>query len=100
MAARSKPAGSSHSRRRLYPQVGVAALLLLERFGVTAECPEEQTCCGQPMANSGCSPPPFRPRASSSQTVFEQAAAVSRGAEQALRRVDLQIEHRRVGKTA
>jgi L-lactate dehydrogenase complex protein LldE len=39
---------------QLYPNVGLAALTLLERYGVEAEYPEEQTCCGQPMANSGC----------------------------------------------
>jgi L-lactate dehydrogenase complex protein LldE len=39
---------------QLYPEVGLATVELLERFGVHAEYPEEQTCCGQPMANSGC----------------------------------------------
>jgi L-lactate dehydrogenase complex protein LldE len=39
---------------QLYPKVGLATVELLERFGVHAEYPEEQTCCGQPMANSGC----------------------------------------------
>jgi L-lactate dehydrogenase complex protein LldE len=39
---------------QLYPQVGMATLRLLERHGVRVEFPEEQTCCGQPMANSGC----------------------------------------------
>jgi L-lactate dehydrogenase complex protein LldE len=37
----------------LYPEVGIAALELLERPGVV-HYPFEQTCCGQPMANSGC----------------------------------------------
>lgn len=37
-----------------YPQVAVATLRVLERHGVRVEFPEEQTCCGQPMANSGC----------------------------------------------
>lgn len=37
-----------------YPQVGIATLELLERLGVEVEYPFEQTCCGQPMANSGC----------------------------------------------
>jgi len=40
---------------QLYPQVGMATLRLLERHGVRAEYPEDQTCCGQPMANAGCS---------------------------------------------
>jgi L-lactate dehydrogenase complex protein LldE len=39
---------------QFYPQVGLATLDLLERFGVRAGFPEAQTCCGQPMANSGC----------------------------------------------
>lgn len=39
---------------QLYPQVGLAALELLERHGVRPEFPEAQTCCGQPMANTGC----------------------------------------------
>jgi L-lactate dehydrogenase complex protein LldE len=39
---------------QLYPQVAMATLRVLERHGVRVEFPEEQTCCGQPMANSGC----------------------------------------------
>ena len=39
---------------QLYPDVGVATWRLLERHGVRVEYPEAQTCCGQPMANSGC----------------------------------------------
>ena len=38
---------------QLYPQVGMATAKLLERFGVTVRFPEAQTCCAQPMANSG-----------------------------------------------
>jgi L-lactate dehydrogenase complex protein LldE len=37
-----------------YPEIGVASLELLERLGVEVRYPLEQTCCGQPMANSGC----------------------------------------------
>src|SRR5438045_8858962 len=37
-----------------FPEVGVATLQLLERLGCSVEYPLEQTCCGQPMANSGC----------------------------------------------
>src|ERR1700722_20152423 len=37
-----------------YPQVGIATLELLERLGIDVAYPKEQTCCGQPMANSGC----------------------------------------------
>ena len=36
-----------------YPQVGVAPLELLEKLGVEVDHPLDQTCCGQPMANSG-----------------------------------------------
>jgi L-lactate dehydrogenase complex protein LldE len=38
----------------LFPEVGIATLELLERLGVKVEYPLDQTCCGQPMANSGC----------------------------------------------
>jgi len=37
-----------------FPEVGVATLELLERFDVDVVYPLNQTCCGQPMANSGC----------------------------------------------
>ena len=37
-----------------YPEVGVATLELLERFGLDVHYPRNQTCCGQPMVNSGC----------------------------------------------
>lgn len=37
-----------------YPRVGIATLELLERLNVDVVYPSEQTCCGQPMANSGC----------------------------------------------
>ena len=37
-----------------YPQVGIATLKLLERLNIDITYPAEQTCCGQPMANSGC----------------------------------------------
>jgi L-lactate dehydrogenase complex protein LldE len=36
-----------------YPQVGVATLQLLEKLGQDVVYPTGQTCCGQPMANSG-----------------------------------------------
>lgn len=39
----------------LYPQSCVATLKLLKKFDIDVEYPMEQTCCGQPMANSGCS---------------------------------------------
>ena len=38
---------------QFYPQVGIATLELLEKFGCEVVYPSNQTCCGQPMANSG-----------------------------------------------
>ncbi len=38
---------------QFYPQVGIATLQLLEKQGLKVEYPVNQTCCGQPMANSG-----------------------------------------------
>ena len=37
-----------------FPEVGVATLELLEKTGCTVVYPFNQTCCGQPMGNSGC----------------------------------------------
>ena len=37
-----------------FPEVAVATLELLEKLGCEVHYPLEQTCCGQPMANSGC----------------------------------------------
>ena len=39
---------------QLYPQVGLATWRVLRRLGLDVHFPEQQTCCGQPMANSGC----------------------------------------------
>ncbi|KAA6315997.1 Lactate utilization protein A [termite gut metagenome] len=36
-----------------YPQVGIATLELLEKLGQDVIYPSKQTCCGQPLANSG-----------------------------------------------
>ncbi len=38
---------------QFYPQVGISTLLLLEKLGVDVDAPANQTCCGQPLANSG-----------------------------------------------
>lgn len=38
---------------QLYPQVGRATLEVLEKLDVDVSYPLGQTCCGQPMANSG-----------------------------------------------
>ena len=37
-----------------FPEVGIATLQLLERLAIDVVYPLDQTCCGQPMANSGC----------------------------------------------
>ena len=38
---------------QFYPQVAIASLQLLEKLGCSVDYPAGQTCCGQPMANSG-----------------------------------------------
>ncbi len=38
---------------QFYPRVGIATLEVLERLGCNVHFPPNQTCCGQPMANSG-----------------------------------------------
>lgn len=38
---------------QLYPEVGLATVKLLERYGCQLDFPRQQTCCGQPMANTG-----------------------------------------------
>jgi Fe-S oxidoreductase len=37
----------------VYPEVGIATLELLEKFGLDVDYPLNQTCCGQPMSNGG-----------------------------------------------
>ena len=37
----------------LYPNVALDTLKILESFGLDVEYPMEQTCCGQPQANTG-----------------------------------------------
>jgi len=39
---------------QFYPEVGLATCRILRRLGAQVEFPREQTCCGQPMYNSGC----------------------------------------------
>lgn len=39
---------------QLYPRVGLATWRILRGLGLDVEYPKSQTCCGQPMANSGC----------------------------------------------
>jgi L-lactate dehydrogenase complex protein LldE len=38
---------------QLYPQVAWASLELLEAHGVRVDVPPQQTCCGQPLINTG-----------------------------------------------
>jgi len=38
---------------QFYPNAAIATLRLLEKLGVEVVYPPNQTCCGQPMANSG-----------------------------------------------
>ncbi|SFZ98795.1 Predicted L-lactate dehydrogenase, Fe-S oxidoreductase subunit YkgE [hydrothermal vent metagenome] len=38
----------------LYPEASMATLKVLENLKLDVEYPLEQTCCGQPMANTGC----------------------------------------------
>ena len=38
---------------QLYPEVGVSVVRTLRRCGVDVDFPEGQTCCGQPLYNSG-----------------------------------------------
>lgn len=38
---------------QFYPGAAIATLQLLEKLGVIVVYPQNQTCCGQPMANSG-----------------------------------------------
>lgn len=36
-----------------YPEIGIAAVNVLERLGCVVEMPDEQVCCGQGLLNSG-----------------------------------------------
>jgi L-lactate dehydrogenase complex protein LldE len=38
---------------QFYPDVGIATLQILKKLDLTVYYPENQTCCGQPLANSG-----------------------------------------------
>ncbi len=38
---------------QLFPHVGMATVEVLQRLGVEVDFPAAQTCCGQPMANTG-----------------------------------------------
>ncbi|MCA9029036.1 MAG: (Fe-S)-binding protein, partial [Planctomycetaceae bacterium] len=56
---------------QLYPDVGMATVEILERFGCSVEFPTAQTCCGQPMANTGCTAD-ARPLAEMFLRIFEK----------------------------
>ena len=65
-----------------FPEVGIATLKLLERLGCEVDYPLDQTCCGQPMANSGChddAPGPKRcsPRTSPATTTSSRRRAAA-----------------------
>jgi L-lactate dehydrogenase complex protein LldE len=55
---------------QFYPRVGIATVQVLERLGVSVEFPTDQTCCGQPMANTGCAHD-ARPLAERFLSIFE-----------------------------
>lgn len=38
---------------QLYPQVGISVVRVLRKLGVNVDFPPDQTCCGQPLFNSG-----------------------------------------------
>ncbi|MFK7848452.1 MAG: (Fe-S)-binding protein [Rhodothermales bacterium] len=52
---------------QLFPHVAVASLELLEKLGCEVVYPLDQTCCGQPMANSG-----FEKEGDAALSLFEQ----------------------------
>jgi L-lactate dehydrogenase complex protein LldE len=56
---------------QMYPEVGLATLSLLRGLGVEVEVPLEQTCCGQPLVNMGCTAQ-ARPVAKRFGSVFGQ----------------------------
>jgi L-lactate dehydrogenase complex protein LldE len=37
----------------IYPQVAEAMVQVFKHLGIAVDCPEDQTCCGQPAFNSG-----------------------------------------------
>lgn len=59
----------------IYPEVGEAMAAVLQRLGVSLDCPTSQTCCGQPAFNSG-----YRDQALTAARrfieIFEHAAVI------------------------
>jgi L-lactate dehydrogenase complex protein LldE len=70
---------------QLFPQVGLATVQVLEKYGgdwaarqgreFQIEFPSDQTCCGQPMANTGCTEE-ARPLAQAFLRIFHPYDAV------------------------
>jgi L-lactate dehydrogenase complex protein LldE len=60
---------------QLMPEVGVATVKLLRRAGYEVDFPKEQTCCGQPLFNSGFREQAIR-LAKREIEIFEDYAAV------------------------
>ena len=60
---------------QFYPRVGLATLRILRGLGLEVEYPREQTCCGQPQYNTGCSQE-ARPLAERFVRMFEGYEAV------------------------
>ena len=58
-----------------YPRAGEAVVRVLEHLGCAVDFPESQTCCGQPMFNTGCHGD-ARDLARRMVDVFEDAEAV------------------------
>jgi class 3 adenylate cyclase len=56
----------------MFPDTGRAVVTLLRRLGVEVDFPQAQTCCGQPMVNTGYldeAVPPLRAGVASGQAV-------------------------------
>jgi hypothetical protein len=59
------PPCSRRDNDAFFPEVGIATLELLERFGHEVVYPRDQTCCGQPMADTG-----FNTEAAATEALF------------------------------
>ncbi len=60
---------------QLYPEVGVSVVRVLRRQGVAVDFPKDQTCCGQPLFNSGFTRP-ARQLAERTLKAFDQSEYV------------------------
>jgi L-lactate dehydrogenase complex protein LldE len=77
---------------QLYPRVGLATLELLEQCGVRVEYPDGQTCCGQPMANTGCTDE-ARPLAQRFLAIFKEYDYIVAPSGSCVAMVRLHYEH-------